>query len=289
LVRLKRYENALKAAERLEENDARNINVPLVRAQVLGESQQYDEAIALYEEMLQRNDLNGAVYAGYGYVLSRVGRYVDAARMYAQALAIDAQRITALNNLGSVYFTLQYYERALDLYARVLAHDEKLLVSLLSTAETLVGLERYDEAQAWLERARTLQEPHGTLRSEAVIPAIRGNLYTRQKRYDEALAAFKEAFAIDADNDEARLGFAELLLALGETEKAVAAIEKAMPLNAYDARAWSLKVRILRAVGDEAGASEAETHGVEMLAQQRAELAAFEREHPEWANFGKEG
>jgi hypothetical protein len=37
--------------------------------------------------------------------------------------------------------------------------------------------------------------------------------------------------------------------------------------------------------GGASGADEAEAHGQAMLAEQRAQLAAWEREHPEWAEM----
>ncbi len=128
-------------------------------------------------------------------------------------------------------------------------------------------------------RAKELRNTPGLSISPATIfPAWLGILHTRQGHYDEAMAAFKEALAADQDNSEACWGFAELLLALGENEKAASMIERSLTLSPFDARVWSLKAQILRAAGDEGGADEAEAHGQRMLAEQRAQFAAWERE-----------
>jgi tetratricopeptide (TPR) repeat protein len=147
----------------------------------------------------------------------------------------------------------------------------------------LVYLGRYDEARERLTQAATLRMPSHAHTASAEAHASLGKIHTCQGQYDEALAEFKLALAADPNNEAACADFAELLLALGEQAKATGMIERAIELEPFNARNWELKGRILRAAGDESGADAAEAHGQAMLAEQRAALAAWEREHPEWA------
>jgi tetratricopeptide (TPR) repeat protein len=247
----------------------------------------YEEALDAFRRAIELMPTD-ANYYNYGNVLFRADHYADATLALTHCLAIKPDHAGALNTLGCVYLHLQYYERALSIFERVIALDAHLASVWSNIAEGLICLGRYDEAKERLEKAREVEMAHPSSERCVCTAVWLGILHTRQGQFDEALAAFKEAFTIDSDNDEAWMGFTELLIALGETEKAAQTIKKAIALSAFDARAWSLKGRILRAAGDEGGAAEAERHGAELLAQQRAELAEFEREHPEWANLGKE-
>lgn len=278
LYHLKRYAEALDVCERamtLAPDDRR-----AWRAKywcLLGE-RRFEEAIAAYDHILTLPDVTPEDHAGKGVALLIGGRYADAARSLTYALTFEPDNPQFLNNLGCVYTRLQYYEQALSIFEQVHELDERLFHGWMNAAEVLISLGRYDEAHETLMRAKELRNTSGLSVSLAVFPAWLGILHTRQGHYDEAIAAFKEALAADPDNSDACMGFVELLQALGENEKAASMIERSLTLDPFDARAWSLKGRILRATGDESGADEAEARGQRMLAEQRAQLAAWERE-----------
>jgi tetratricopeptide (TPR) repeat protein len=251
LYDLRRYDEGLSVSDRILNMEPQNLRAWRVKALCLLKERRFSEAIAVYDRILASPGLLPSDHSNKGFALVQAGRYVDAARAFTQALTLKPGSPTYLHNIACVYTRLQHYERALD---------------------------RLDDARDSLMRAAKLREMPGADEHHACLVAWQGILHTRQGQYDEAMAAFKEALAADPDNSEACWGFAELLLALGETDKASRMIERSLTLDPFDARAWSLKARILRAAGDERGAAEAEAHGQRMLSEQRALLAAWERE-----------
>lgn len=276
---LKRCPEAYELCDHILAETPDDVDIWRAKSWCLMEERRFPEVIAVCDRIFTSPVILQADHLNKGVALLRVGRCADAARALMQALAGQPDNPRYLNNLGCVYMSLQLYERALSLFERVYALDERLFNGWMSAAEALISLGRYDEAHEPLARAKEFKNTPELSESDAAcLAAWQGILHTRQGQYDEAMVAFKEALAADPDDSEACWGFAELLLALGETDKASHMIERSLTLDPFDARAWSLKARILRAAGDESSADEAEAHGQRMLTEQRALLAAWERE-----------
>jgi tetratricopeptide (TPR) repeat protein len=256
------------------------------KALCLMRERRFDEALAVYDHIMTMPDPVALDFGSRGIALYRVGRYAEAAQMYGAALKRQPADYISLINLGCVYIRLQYDECALKIFSRARALDVRRVTSWTNLAEAQIALGRLDEAEASIARAEELRRA-GVEPEHAVFPPLLiGVVRTRQGRLDEAQASFAAALAIDPEHAEALMDYAEMLLARGETQQATATIARSIVLDPHDVRAWSLRGRILRAAGDASGADAAEAHGQAMLAEQRAALAAWEREHPELARLG---
>ena len=71
--------------------------------------------------------------------------------------------------------------------------DPVTLTGLATGALSLIWLGRFDEAEAWLDRARRVWQPDGEAGVELVFHYARGLLRLAQERFEEALAAFGAA------------------------------------------------------------------------------------------------
>lgn len=79
--------------------------------------------------------------------------------------------------------------------------------------------------------------PEGS-RGEAMPPANLGNSLAKEGRYDEAIARYNEAFAIEPDTDFALYGIAVVYGDLGRHAEAVEAFRKYIAKNPYSAQAY---------------------------------------------------
>lgn len=293
---LQRYDEAIKSCDHVlatETNSRHAHNAWRMRGLSLAKQRKFEDAIVAFDHVLSLSTAKAANYSASGWARLCAGHYVEALEPLTQALTRQPDDTTALNNLGCLYFYLQYDERALEIHQRICQENDDELAAWISAAEELTALDRSEEALQYLDRAAKLatseELSEETYEHNAHISAWRGIILAHKGKLSEAQAALDATLAADPDDAVVCKAVAEVAFAHGDAAKASSMIERVVTLEPNNARVWSLKGRILRAAGDEAGAVEAERHGAELLASQRAELAEFEREFPEWANGAQEG
>ncbi|HEX6817700.1 MAG TPA: hypothetical protein VF120_04945, partial [Ktedonobacterales bacterium] len=69
--------------------------------------------------------------------------------------------------------------------------------------------------------------------------------------------------------------YALALVAQGNPSEALRAVDYALSIDPFEARTWKIKAQALRAAGREGEAAEAERRGVELLAEQTAQVDAY--------------
>src|SRR5262249_44642828 len=74
--------------------------------------------------------------------------------------------------------------------------DQRVIEPLRALAASLAIKERFNESEHLLRRALSIARQHDPIAAGRTLAQL-GNLYLRQKRYDEALPLIQEATAID--------------------------------------------------------------------------------------------
>ena len=90
---------ALKELEHIAAMDSANAVNPNLKAAALGRIGEYDEAIAIYQQVLQAPNANPKVWMSFGHVLKTVGRTADSVAAYRKALE-------SAPGLGEVWWSL---------------------------------------------------------------------------------------------------------------------------------------------------------------------------------------
>jgi tetratricopeptide (TPR) repeat protein len=114
LYRQNRTAEALEELEKLHGSDPGNTAHDTLRAAVLGRVGDYDEAIALYREVLERRPDQPKLWMSYGHALKTVGRQDDAIAAYRRGLDVDpslGEIWWSLANLKTVRFDADDIER----------------------------------------------------------------------------------------------------------------------------------------------------------------------------------
>ncbi|HTL06302.1 MAG TPA: LuxR C-terminal-related transcriptional regulator [Gemmatimonadales bacterium] len=131
----------------------------------------------------------------------------DARRDLEQALGLARQagrpwlQIACLGHLGIVGPTglpvsagLQHSEDAVRIAEEHGWDSDPVIVTGLATgAIALLCLGRFDEAEGWIARAQHVLQPDGEPGIELIVHHARGLLHLGQRRFSEALAAFRAA------------------------------------------------------------------------------------------------
>jgi len=234
----------------------------------LEEAQRYARnALAAYDEALQKSPALAEAWLGRGQLLSQFGQHAEAIASFDRAIASNPElihvhllRAKLLTDLGrrdqalegvdrliqlkpysapawvgrgNILFELKRYEEALAAYDRACTMDlGGLPEAWLGRGNALNELKRYDESLAAYDRVLAL--------NPRLAGALlgRGNVLHALKRHDDALLAYDKALAIAPDFPEAWLNRGNLLNAVNRREEALAAFDRALALRPDLAEAW---------------------------------------------------
>jgi tetratricopeptide (TPR) repeat protein len=207
------------------------------------------EIVARYREIYGPDSIKLAgALTNLAATVGRQGRQQDALALYREALPIyeraghNARLALVLQNMGSMYLDLRIYDAAEQALGRSVATREaiygathpQLVLPLVGLSRIHVAQQRWQDAQAFLERAREITDAHlANTRAVGVVRSVmadvargRGELERAHQLYAEALAAFRRA------DDRAQFDIAltyedsaEVLLALHRPDEALRAAE----------------------------------------------------------------
>lgn len=168
----------------------------LTTALHLQEQERYDEAAAVFQQMLALNPYDGAALFSLGLLTFRHFKNPTAALPLAETgvtIAPDYAPMHALR--ANILHELGHLEAALACYNRAVELDPNYVTGLINSSVLQQQLSRHHEALASLQRVLEL-EPNNTL-----ALANCGTLLTEFKRNEEAIGLFKRLLALKPDYD----------------------------------------------------------------------------------------
>ena len=171
----------------------------------------YQEAISVYDEVIDKNRNNSLFWADRGFVLLQLNRPQDAFSSYDRALTIDSNFYEALSGKANVYGSVGEYQQALELLDRA--------------AEV-----RPQDEQVWYNRGNLLLQVFNNPQ--------------------EALTSFKRATELDPNFHPAWLGQGLAFNNLQRYEDAILALDTAKEINPQDPFVWMNRGIALEALGD---------------------------------------
>jgi tetratricopeptide (TPR) repeat protein len=240
LYQLKRYEEALASNE---------------QSLVLGHDLQttWNWKSSILRTLGRTAEADVAAWVGEGVAFALTNRTDEALNAYDQALAIDPNCAVAWVGKGSVLRKWGQYAsenpefygdrdkpgKALKLYQEALdAHDRALAINP-------------NEAAAWVGKGDVLRE---WARLDDPYGRFHGDKGEMLKHYEEAMAAYDRALAIQPNRLNAWLGKGRTLFELSRYEEALAAYDRALAIEPKEASAWSEKSSVLDQLGRHAEA-----------------------------------
>lgn len=135
----------------------------LLLGQIRVESREFEEALAVYRELLALDPENGVASFNAAVCLEKLSRWEDAADLFRHAGDAMPQRSEASLGLGLCCLHLRRPAEALDAFDRALAAHPDSEPCLFGRAVALQMLRRNDEAAAIYDRFRSAGEPSAEL------------------------------------------------------------------------------------------------------------------------------
>lgn len=191
----------------------------------LYEVKQYAGAVAAYEEATRLGLQDAGVYINKGIALSKLNRFEEALRAFNEAIRLNPGDATGFYNAANTLSHLKRYQEAVDTYTRTTDLDPRHINTYYNMGINLYLLQRYQEAITAYEQVIRLDARHTSAYYNM------GNAYYCLERYKEAVKAYDHAIHLDAKHTRAYFRKSQALEALGWTDQARQARERAYQLG----------------------------------------------------------
>ena len=220
----KNYQDAIAAYRRYLAQKPEDDDVRATVAKILSWQEQYDEAVGLYRDILTRHPLDHENRIGLARVLSWQKHFVESHEQYELVLRDEPEQVEALAGLANVLLwsghsdqSVTYYERAFSITgdAEIAARLRSLKADLAAASASRPSPPASSEPIQPVQSSTSIE-------SEVARLLEQGQRREAERRYPEAVAAYREALALRPEDDEIRTRLARVLSWHGEQEEAVA-------------------------------------------------------------------
>lgn len=202
-------------------------------ARVLLELKRYEDALRAAEKALSLKSNNIAALNFRGCAFLQLKKPEIALENFDKALAVKPDFVMAIYNRGEALSELKRFDESLAAYDKAIGLAPAYAQAWAGRGKTLHALKRLDDALQAHDRALAIS-PNLT---EALIG--RGNVLTELKRVGEALDCYEKAIAVQPYNVEAFYNRGVALRQLQRYDLAVASYEQALTLNPEHKHAFS--------------------------------------------------
>ena len=205
---------------------------------------EFTKAMSTLKEGLTGDVSDAVLFSQMATVLAAQEKEQEAFELLEKAKKANPEYVVPYFRLASYYMVKNQPEKVLEEYNAILKHHDMSLRALLGKATVLEMLNRDDEAEEVLTKAKS----SGDYR---VFTAIAGG-YLRRKQVDNALTILDEGIASATEPLPVSLYKYDLLVRLGKFDEALAlcdGMEKTDPATAQDRR---LRIYLLQKDWDNA-------------------------------------
>lgn len=261
----KKYGQALKVLDSLDDMDPHNIEGIFLKSDILLEQNRFAEAARIleaevnffdhvdktdillelaeiYDELEEYEKVYDALKRVLEYepnneeALLRIcfwaeinNRHEDSITLHQQILENYPYNAMAWYNLGVAFQGLKLFEKAIDSYEYCLAIDDKFEYAYRNQGDAYMQLKQYKKAIEVLEMHLTIAKPE-----DIILEAI-GYCWDKQKNYTKARQYYRKAAQLNPQDDQIFFKIGETYAKEGQWEKAVKSYSAALNMNKTNA------------------------------------------------------
>ena len=152
-----------------------------------------EEALEAARMAVEKRPDFGGAHGNLGLAFKRLGRLDEAEDVLRRGQKIDPRDASVMQNLAEVVRQQGRHEEAIEWYDKVIKRNRKYALAYAGRGDALNYLRRYDEANASLKKALTLQPD---MPQADMIHALAGETAGRLDRPEEALWHYRQALQI---------------------------------------------------------------------------------------------
>ena len=209
------------------------------KADLLLENKETDQAIETYKNALKSNPKNLDAKSGLSeaYIIKgdesiAAGNREEAVNFYLESSEADEKNYAAYAKIGQAKEDLKLDDDALASYQKALQINPAASEMFIRVANLFYKKDDLASAETYLKKAEA-NSP-----DDAETLFLRGLLYFKRNENDKALAAFDKTLALDANFLDAYLYQAEIYERLKREDEAIAAYRKTMEIDPNFVQGW---------------------------------------------------
>jgi len=189
-------------------------------ALVKSDSEENEEAIAAYRQVLELGTENVTIWNNIGALYLKTGRNEEALQAYKNALQREPNDPVGWHGLGNVYASLAKLDEAITCYRKAIQFNAGYMTPWVKLADVLKRQNRFQDAlYAYL---RTVEMDNKNVHAWSEI----GSIYFKAGSYEQATDAYKKALDLGMDSPALRNNLADALTHTGNYLEAVPHFQK---------------------------------------------------------------
>ena len=223
-IQKKDYEPALRSAEDLA--SIRGLKEDLIgQASCLMHLGRYDQAVAVYDKMIEANGQDAAAWQLRGWFLNSIGRYDNALHSCDTSIEIDPAVCRTWCYKAAILLNLSRPNEAVHACETAISLDGADAFAWLTRGTALVDLDLFEEALTAFSRAVELDPKNARARIHLCAALLELN------RYDEAMREAQRAIDVSPGEPEAWVMMGLTLSFLGHRDEALFSFNRAISLG----------------------------------------------------------
>jgi tetratricopeptide (TPR) repeat protein len=176
---------------------SKELEEKLIKGNELFDQENYDEAIAVFAEMLAENPDAYIVNQNIGNCYFQQEKYEQAAQYYKKILEKDADNTNALLSIGNSFANMGENETAMEWYVKVGFEKLDDPTVLYNIGTSLFNMAKYDEALKYYERSVEIQADF----LDGIYQL--GLVYLTTGNNDSAIIQFEKYLEFDSESGRA--------------------------------------------------------------------------------------
>ncbi|NOZ87773.1 MAG: tetratricopeptide repeat protein [Deltaproteobacteria bacterium] len=216
----------------------------------LGALGKYQDSRQAFEMAISRNDKDIEAYTLKARLFLRAGDKERASEALANAYKMAPKHPEILSLMGDLARLNGKPKDALKRYHDALLNDPNHIPSLLGIGEIYYEQGHYEDALKILERITGPLKRKALTLTLAKALDLAGTIYTRDRQYEKAVTALKEAVKLVKDNINYHLDYGEILLKTNQSKTAADQFKKAEVMDPKNVTATIGVARSLLQAGD---------------------------------------
>jgi tetratricopeptide (TPR) repeat protein len=186
------------------------------------ETEEFDNALRAFDYAFVINHKSISALSRKAECLEYLGKFEEAILVYEEILELDDSPSFTHIKIGDVYNLLGQPQKALKEYLKSIHEDPQLDKSWAAASETYESMSLFNEALYYMTQAAELDLYNlDYLRQLAFLQINLG-------KYEEAIEVLKEITEIDKENFINWFGLTELYIIVGDYPQGIATIKEAM-------------------------------------------------------------
>ncbi|HUE46204.1 MAG TPA: sulfotransferase [Aestuariivirgaceae bacterium] len=218
---------------------------PLVEARAALNLGRLDDARKHFAAAIGQNPGDAMLLVEAAVVEGQLGDFRTAERMLEKALKIEPDNADAWYNLGQVARERNVLERAVRLFRKALALDPQFPNAAYGLGEALYVQEKAEEALPWLDAAVRMSP------DDAEIIHVRALTLDRLGRDREAREAYQQVLRLQPDHVNANLNMAALMARTADPLESLALLDRVEALGGVPPAGYAVAARLLHFIGED--------------------------------------